>query len=247
MYQIPELKKFPNLNHAFSTRDEGNMSFNWGEEEIVLKNRERFLSKLGISLNSCIALKIQNKDILVTANLNLTGRGMRDYENAVAADGLIVKEKNLYLFLAVADCAPIILFDSKKEIVALIHAGWESTETKIVIKTVRKLITEFDCNVSDICVAIGPAINKESFKFKNPIQKQLPGWKPFLKDFPGGDTAINLIGYNKKQLEDIGVISRNIFISDINTAKDSNFFSHYRDSRRDPENEGRFACVVGLK
>ena len=172
---------------------------------------------------------------------------MRDYEDAIAADGLIAKEKNLYLFLAVADCVPIILFDSKKEVVALIHAGWESTEAKIVIKTVKKLITEFNCNVSDIYAAIGPAIHKESFKFKNPIQKQLPGWEPFLKDLPKGDTAIDLTGYNKKQLGDTGVVSRNIFISDINTAKDSNFFSHYRDSRQDPRNEGRFTCVVGLK
>lgn len=247
MYQIPELKKFSNLNHAFSTRDEGNMSFNWGEKKIVLRNRERFLSKIGISLNSCVALKIQNKDILVTVNPNLTGRGMRDYEDAVVGDGLIVKEKNLHLFLAVADCAPIILFDSKKEVVVLVHAGWESTEAKIVIKTVQKLITEFNCNVSDIYVAIGPAIHKESFKFKNPIQKQLPGWEPFLENLPEGDTAIDLIGYNKKQLVGAGVISRNIFISDANTVKDSNFFSHYRDSRRDPENEGRLACVVGLK
>lgn len=246
MYQIPELKKFPELVHAFSTKEQGNMSFFWGSKSAVLKNRERFLSQLGTTLDSCAAFQVQNKAILTIVNNSFAGIGMRNHENAVIADGLITKEKNLYLFLLTADCIPIILFDLKKRVLALIHAGWKSTETRIAFKTIKKLTEELDCNIADIYAAIGPAIHKNSYIFKDPIQKQLTGWKTFLKDLPDGNTAIDLIGYNKKQLEDAEINPQNIFVSKINTAQDSNFFSHYRDSRESSENEGRFACVAGL-
>jgi len=159
------------------------------------------LSQLGVSLDSCAVLRVQDKDILVIVDRSFAGRGTKSYEDAIAADGLITKEKNLNLFLLIADCLPIILFDLKKEILALIHSGWKSTEAKIAFKTVKKLIREFNCDVSDIYVAIGPAIHKSSFIFKNPIQKRLAAWKPFLEDLPQGNTAIDLIGYNKEQLE----------------------------------------------
>lgn len=247
MYQIPELEKFPGLVHALSTKEEGNMSFIWGLKNDVLKNREKFLAQLQISLDACIAFKIQDKDLLVSVDSTFAGKGMKSHKNTLVADGLITKEKNLYLFLLIADCLPIIFFDTRQKIVGLVHAGWKSTEEKIAFKTVKKMETDLGCNTDDIFVAIGPSIHKHSFRFRDPIQKQLKGWEPFLKDLPSGQTAIDIIGYNKKQLENAGIISQNIFISPIDTGQDPNFFSHYRDSRDSPENEGRFACIAGLK
>lgn len=247
MYQIPELKKFPELIHAFSTKEEGNMSFIWGDEKMVLKNREGFLTKLGIRLESCICLNIPNENILITVDRKLSGKGMKIYGDGVLADGLITKERNLYLFSLIADCLSLIFFDLKQNVIALIHGGWKSTNNKLAFVTAKRLITEFSCQPENLFVSIGPAIHKESYAFEKPIQKQLKKWEPFLEDLPDGKTSIDLVGYNKKQLEKAGIPSQNIFISPIDTAKDPNFFSHYRDSRKSPKNEGRFACVVGLK
>jgi len=242
MYQIPELKKFSNLVHAFSTKKEGNMSFSWGPEKIVLENRKRFLSQLNIELDLCIFLDLEHKNKIVTADQSFIKE-----KAMVVADGAITKEKNLYLFMSIADCLPLILFDPVEKIIGLAHAGWKSTEEKIAPKIVQKMIRESNCNLLNIYVGIGPAIHKKSFKFKNPIQEKLLGWEPFLKNLSNGETIIDLIGYNKKQLEDAGIFSQNIYISDIDTAKNPNFFSHYRDSRENPKNEGRFACVVGIR
>lgn len=247
MYQIEELLKFSGLVHGFSTKADGNMSFKFGKREEVIKNREKFLSDLGIKLDSCVALVTQHKDEIVIANRSLAGRGIREAEEAIPADGLITKEKNLYLFLLIADCLPIIMYDPKKEVVEIIHAGWKSTKARIALKAINKFKSEFNCEVQNIYVAIGPAIHKESYKFKDPAQRQLEDWKPYLKDLPNGETAIDLIGYNVKQLKDAGVLPENIFVSDIDIAKSNNYFSHYRDSQRNPDGEGRFACVAGAK
>lgn len=58
---------------------------------------------------------------------------------------------------------------------------------------------------------------------------------------------IDIVGYNVKQLIAAGLPAKNIEVSEIDTAQDNNFFSHYRDQVHAPVNEGRFVCVVGLK
>ncbi|OGM19098.1 hypothetical protein A2686_00875 [Candidatus Woesebacteria bacterium RIFCSPHIGHO2_01_FULL_38_10] len=45
MYQIRRIKKFPDLECAFSTVSDGNMSFKFGDKKKVIKNREEFLKK----------------------------------------------------------------------------------------------------------------------------------------------------------------------------------------------------------
>jgi hypothetical protein len=221
------------------------MSYRFGTKEEVLRNRERFLSQLEIPLTSCVALKVQHKTELIVVDHTFSGQGMKDYKGAISADGLITKEKGLYLFLLIADCLPIIFFDPNQEVVAVVHSGWKSTDARMAFKTVNKLVKEFNCNAANIYVAIGPAIHKESYRFKDPTQKQSGSWRPFLEKLPNGETAIDLVGYNKKQLKDAGISPQNIFVSNIDTVN-SDFFSYYRDSRKHPKDQGRFVCVAGI-
>ena len=123
MYQIPQLKKFPNLVHGFSTRSEGDMSLRFGQKEKVIKNRKKFLKKLNISLSDCVVMKASHSTRIITVNFP---------DNLVVADGLMTDKKSLYLFLLIADCLPIILYDPKKEILGLVHAGWRNTNNRIV-------------------------------------------------------------------------------------------------------------------
>mgnify|MGYP001574386810 CR=1 FL=1 len=107
-------------------------------------------------------------------------------------------------------------------------------------------MTGYGSKPSDIIVYVGPGIHKESYKFENPIQKNLPGWEPFLEDLPDGQTAIDIVGYNTAQLTDSGVLQGNIEACPIDTALDVNMFSHYR-AVRTGEQEGRFGTVAMMK
>ncbi len=66
-----------------------------------------------------------------------------------------------------------------------------------------------------------------------------------MADLPDGQTTVDIVGYSKRQLIEAGVKEENIEVSDIDTAADSTFFSHYR-SKKTGEAEGRFATVVGM-
>lgn len=245
MYQLEQLKNFGELAHGISTKKEGNMSFRWGKEEEVLKNREGFLNQLGISPDDCVNLSLQHGTEVAKVGSGDKGKGMRG-QDGVPGDALITKGKGLFLFLLTADCLPIIFYDRKNGVVALCHAGWKSVDKEIVQKVAGIFIKDYGSEQANIHAAIGPAIHKESYIFLNPAQKKLPSWAEFILNLPDGRTAVDLVGYTVRQLTDAKVPEENITASEIDTAVSPDFFSHRR-SVKTSEPEGRFATVVGMK
>ena len=248
MYKMEPLSKIPRLVHGFSTRNEGNMSFLWGGEEEVKRDRNDFLESLNISPELCVAMRIQDKNVFARADASMAGKGMLEKKGFVLADGLFTNTRGLFLFLVVADCIPIILVDIKRGALGLVHAGWKSTDKKIATEAITQMKEKFKSAPEDIVVALGPAIKKESYVFNDPVQKTLPGWEDFLVALPEEGTGIDVVGYNRHQFEISGVPKENIFESKINTGTDMRFFSHYRVKHHgSSEKEGRFACVVGFE
>jgi len=88
---------------------------------------------------------------------------------------------------------------------------------------------------------------KDSYIKENPEQKFDPKWLPYLEKKRNNLYAIDIVSFNKDQLIQAGTKEENIIISKIDTAKDKRFFSHYRDSKTEKGDVGRFACLVGLK
>ncbi len=210
------------------------------------ENRKRFLSSIDITPENCVTFRIQDGNTLVSVGENDKGRGMHDIGDGIVADGIFTDRKGIFLFLVFADCLPMILFDANGHL-ALVHSSWKSTEARIAEKAVKKFCNDFKVGPEGICIAIGPAIHRESFKFPDPIQKRLPGWEPFLEKDKDGETHIDLIEYNVAQFLQSGVERQNLFISEVDTAGDERFFSHFRDSLAFPDKEGRFCCVVGIR
>ncbi len=243
MYQLPRLKSEKGLTHGFSSISDGNMSYLWGNEGDVFKNRGSFLERLDVNPKNCAVMSILNTDtITLVTSKTKVGIGK---DSPIRTDVLVTAESGISLLLVVADCLPIIFYDPVLKILALAHCGWKSTEAKLADKVVGFLVDHYHASPADIVVGIGPGIHKESYKIVNPFQKQLAGWSDFLTDMPDGQTAIDIVGYNKFQLVSVGVKEENIEISDIDTAADPTFFSHYR-SRKNGEIEGRFAAVLGM-
>src|SRR4030042_6823725 len=250
MYQIPELRKFPKLFHAFSTKDDGNMANSIlgksADSKKVLKNREKFLNKIGVDIGKCVCMWVVHGHEIIKVPKKSVGVSMNDYKQAVKVDGLMTNKKGIYLFLLVADCLPIILYDPKKEVLSLVHAGWKGVDLEIAGKVVIKMQEEYANNPKEIIAGIGPCAHKESFIKEYPNQKDDIRWEPFLKKINRRKYEVDLLGFIKKHLLDAGVLSTNIHKSSIDTVKDKRFFSHVRECSLPIEKQGRFACVVGL-
>ena len=72
------------------------------------------------------------------------------------ADALITNQTGVMLCVHTADCVPVVLLDSVKRAVGVIHSGWVGSSKRIAEKTVRKMVDEYKCNPEDIICAIGP-------------------------------------------------------------------------------------------
>lgn len=233
---MQQLLKYP-LVHAFSTRADGNMAFFYGGEDVLL-HRRMFLNKTGIFGKKIVLMKPPHRFKIQHVTKDSGSNSLRWPE--ILADGLLTTERNLFLALLPADCLPLIIFEPRLGILGLVHVGWRNAG--IIGKAIAK-IRKLGATPEKLVAAIGPSIRKESYIVPPPIiQEKNPAWLPFLLKQPDGRTAIDLAGFAISELRRRGVSE--IYASEVDTARDRRFFSHYRD--KDTLARGRFICVAGL-
>lgn len=228
---------------ATSKVSDGNMSFLWGPEDLVTKNRQNFLAKHNLKPEDCVVMSLEHGDKVMVVDDSHKPKTAHD---TVTAEAVITKEPDLALFLLTGDCLPIVLYDPVQKVIALAHLGWKPTNLRLIIKVIKQLQDQFGSQPENLLVFVGPGVKKESYVFKDPIQKTLPGWAPFLTDLPSGETQIDSVGYNKAQMLEAGLVAENITIDPTDTITSPDYFSHYR-SVRTGEPESRFATVVVLR
>ena len=57
--------------------------------------------------------------------------------------------------VSTADCVPVLLYDTRKKVVAAIHAGWRGTVARIVEKTVSVMRDQYGSQGKDLIACIG--------------------------------------------------------------------------------------------
>ena len=232
------------LRYAISQVKDGNMGYRFSSKNVLIKNKENFLKNSGFTLEETVCMKVQMLDDIEFVTDKDKGRGTKDSSDALNCDALITTQSGLNLFLVVADCLPIIIFDKKKGILSLIHSSWSNTDKQIV-KKILKEFEKLNSNFKDIQVIIGPGIQKDSLIYdKNIFDKTTSDWGEYIEKVGEDKYGIDNLGYTIKQLENSGIGKNQIKIHDIDTYKDENYFSHVRDFRKGIPDQGRFAMVA---
>lgn len=164
-----------------------------------------------------------------------------DYENI--GDAHWSKERNIALGVITADCIPAFFFDPKTRLVAGAHAGWRGIASKIIPKTLEKMIQQ-GAEPENIRVFIGPHIQKQSFEIGSDVRDQiLTSLGPlspeerldYFDRISGDKVLLDLFKVARTQLQQSGVVVENIHALAIDTVKDPRFHSY----RRDKEKAGR--------
>lgn len=157
-------------------------------------------------------------------------------------DALVTNEYNVALALNFADCVPLIFYDPVKKVVAAAHAGWRGTVAKIAVKTVDKMIEDFNCKPEDIVALIGPAIGKCCFEVKEDVLEQIKkSVDNDVQDAISGNHAdLKLI--NKIQLLARGL--KKIDLCEYCTSCQNELFFSYR---KENGNTARHSAVIMLK
>tara|TARA_B100000131_G_scaffold301955_1_gene324635 strand:- start:259 stop:1011 length:753 start_codon:yes stop_codon:yes gene_type:complete len=208
------------------------------------KNIKRNLNYVKKKLNS------RNKDISLLLQIHSSKIFFikKPLKHKIIGDALITNIKNLPIGILTADCAPILILDEKKKIIAAVHAGWRGAYKNIVIKVLNKLIN-LGSNKKDIIAVIGPSIGQKNYqvgkefkeKFLNKSMKNLTFFKSKQKKIYfdlGKFIYFQLISFGIKKID---VIRKDTF------EKKNNFFSARRSLKRNEPDYGRNISVIMLR
>ena len=244
--------------HAFSTRLGGvssgefeslNLGFEYGDlPDNVSKNWEIFLKSQNIpSKNIAWAKQVHGNEVCIVDENAAVAPGM---VTAVGKyDGLVTNKKNICLVIFTADCAPVLLYDDANEVIAAIHCGWKPLTQDILKVGIDKMIS-LGANIKNIHAAIGPCIQHCCFETGVDVYKaayKLIGDKvnicSQLSNIQKSKFLINLSKIAKIRLEQLGVLSENIFcVNACTSCSNDNFFSYRADNGK----TGRMANIICL-
>lgn len=153
-------------------------------------------------------------------------------------DAVITDQPGLCVCVKTADCIPILLYDTRKHIVAAVHAGWRGTVARIVSKTIKQMQP---LSSDDIHAIIGPGISLEQFEIGDEVYEafrveQFP-MERIAKRFLSTDNIkrwhIDLWEANRWLIEQQGITD--IYIQRTCTRSSMDFYS----ARRETINTGR--------
>ena len=250
MFYSKKFKRFPNIKHCFFSRRGGfskgiYRSLNCGKgSKDNKKNVNRNLSLVSKKM------KIHQKKLYLMyqthSNKVIIINKKNQNSKRFNSDALITKLRGVALGVVTADCVPIILYDTKNQIIACIHAGWKGASSGIIENTVKKF-KKFNSK-NKIFASIGPCIGKKSYEvdidfYKKFILKSKKNAVYFSKK-NNNKRLFNLRKYANDKL-----IKLNVKVDHVNhdTFKEkSRFFSYRRSQKLHEKDYGRCISVISL-
>lgn len=172
-------------------------------------------------------------------NLDKPDFNVKQYDET---DGLCTDKKNIILETTNADCILLLFYDPVKEIIANTHSGWKGTLQRISVKTVQKMVKEFNCNPQDIICCICPSIRKCHFEVDKNVKDMFENeYKDLSKEqlneiieekIPNKKWNIDTVLINKIILKEAGLKEENIIDSKICSICNSDKIHSYRAEKQ---------------
>ena len=244
------MSRFQSIEHAFFNRLGGvsngifkslNCGLGSSDKKMnILKNLEVVGNKIKSKHKKIILLNQvhSNKFHYISKNSKLDN-------NKFEGDALITDKRNIPIAVLTADCAPILIYDKDKKMIAAIHVGWRGAYKNIVKKVVKFMIKK-GCYSQNITAAIGPCISANNYEVKEDFKKK------FIKKdkkniiFFKSVKNKNYFSLNKYiyfQLESLNIKKIDIINKDTFNAK-NNFFSARRSISHNENDYGRNISII---
>lgn len=223
---------------VFSQKNDGSMKLTTDPalKEWIFQNRSKYFDKVGISHENIISAEIvHGNEISIVTEC--------DGGKIIAgADGLMTRNKNLYLSVTSADCLPIFLFEPEKNIIGAVHAGWRSLEKNILANAASK-IKGLGGTPENILAGIGPAICQEHYAVGKEVAEKFAEYPEAIKK-EDNKMFLNIKKVATEQLLELGLLKKNIEISPECTFElPKKYFSARRDRPKEIE---AMVAVIGI-
>ena len=167
------------------------------------------------------------------------------YQKKKRADAIITDTPKLPIAILTADCAPILIYDKQKKMIAAIHAGWKGAYKGIISKVINFMIKK-GCEKKNMIAVVGPCIAQKSYNvgedFKRKFLNKDKRNKIFFKKRKNL-IYFDLSKYVKSQLKLMKIT--NLDTINIDTfPKKNNFFSARRSLHLNHDDYGRNISLI---
>lgn len=229
-----------------------NLSFTRGDrEENVLENYRRIAGVLGCGMEDMVASHQTHTVNIRQVTAADRGKGIlkpRDYENI---DGLMTDEKGIALATFYADCVPLLFLDPVRQAIGLAHSGWRGTVGRMGKCMTEAMAETFGSKPSEMIAAIGPSICQGCYEVGEEVAEQ------FRQAFGGREHCGRILAQGKTEgkyqldlwlanrliLEEAGIPSGSISVTDICTCHNSGYLFSHRGSKGHRGNLGVFLML----
>lgn len=240
---------------GFTTRHEGvsrtpynslNLGTNTQDQaHSVEGNRSLLARAFGIVQEKLVTVKqVHGSDILVIDEPN------DDVSHflGIEGDAIITNQPGIMIGVCIADCVPVLLYDQEKKVIAVVHAGWKGTASKLVTKTVGGMKSLFESSPKKLQAIIGPSIGKCCYEVDSPVKQAFVqsglDWNSCTEK-SGDDTwRLDLSAANHALLTASGIPATQIKSSEMCVCCHRELFFSYR---RDGAETGRQMGFIMLK
>ena len=255
---FPELEQTGLVRHGFTTRLGGvsrdhlaslNLSFSRGDrEENVRENFRRVAEYLQTEENRFVFTDQTHTSAIRVVTEQDAGKGLTRPRDYTDVDGLVTNVPGLVLSVFTADCVPVFLLDPRNRAIGLVHSGWRGTAGKIAGKAVERMGREYGTMPEDLICAVGPSICRDCYEISSDVaevfQKAFPGKdEDFLIEKKNGKFQLDLWSCIRLILEEAGVPTENISITDICTCCNPDLLFSHRASHGRRGNLGAFLAL----
>ena len=165
--------------------------------------------------------------------------------NKFEGDALVTDQKKIPIAILTADCAPLLIYDENRKMIAAIHAGWKGAY-KDIVKKVIKFMIKRGCTLKNITVAIGPCISVNNYQVGEDFKKKfIKKDKKNILFFRKSEKKnyFNLNKYIKFQLSSLNIKKIDIINKDTFNLR-NNFFSARRSISHNDNDYGRNISII---
>ena len=249
MFYSKKLKKIKQIKHCFFSRKNGfskgiYKGLNCGKgsndkKGNVKKNLDYVAKIMNVGKGKLILMHQTHSNKVVEIKKN-------NYKKKIIADAMFTKMKGFALGVVTADCVPIILYDTKNEIVGCIHAGWKGALLGVIKNTISKIKKISSGNKIYAC--IGPCIGKKSYEVDEIFYKMFMAKSKKNKIYFSNKNKTKKV-FNLRKFVTNNLVKANINVDQVDRdtfAEKSNFFSYRRSFKLKQKDYGRCISAVCL-
>lgn len=164
------------------------------------------------------------------------------------ADTLVTDRPGLALGILTADCAPVLLADTRARVVGAAHAGWKGALAGVTDSTIAAM-EALGAHCGRITSAIGPCIAQASYEVDDAFVRRFEAADPenarFFASGKSGHAQFDLEAYVAARLRAAGIVSVEPLGLDT-YADESRFFSYRRATHRGEPSYGRQIAIIGV-